>query len=320
MGSHQKPLLEYHRQKFELYRLMDPFLGRRSQTGRLETANVPSDKPPLCQLQALALQLAYDNLHIILHRSVAFGASCHDIPYGGNTAHGQGSSLHREELLQSALRTSELGHYSHILQACRRTHAVMHVSICLFTAGVVLYTICLSGPLSPSSQKAKAGIMAIIHLHRNSFPGQHLLSAQSAKILEDAVAAVMQHEQQLILGNPPPRSIGDQRWSSNEEVVTTTEQEGSQIPGVSQAEEKEALLAPLQEIFAHHLQDGARRAGPPTDAMDEQIPPNLASSFEESPIMGHPSFSWDGYLYSMIDPDLADANQMWLWSDSTLQG
>ncbi|KAF4177649.1 hypothetical protein CNMCM7927_003022 [Aspergillus lentulus] len=230
MGSHQKPLLEYHRQKFELYRLMDPFLGRRSQTGRLETANVPSDKPPLCQLQALALQLAYDNLHIILHRSVAFGASCHDIPYGGNTAHGQGSSLHREELLQSALRTSELGHYSHIHQACRRTHAVMH----------------------PSSQKAKAGIMAIIHLHRNSFPDQHLLSAQSAKILEDAVAAVMQHEQQLILGNPPPRSIGDQRWSSNEEVVTTTEQEGSQIPGVSQAEEKEALLAPLQEVFAHH--------------------------------------------------------------------
>ncbi|KAF4157750.1 hypothetical protein CNMCM6936_005452 [Aspergillus lentulus] len=252
MGSHQKPLLEYHRQKFELYRLMDPFLGRRSQTGRLETANVPSDKPPLCQLQALALQLAYDNLHIILHRSVAFGASCHDIPYGGNTAHGQGSSLHREELLQSALRTSELGHYSHIHQACRRTHAVMHVSICLFTAGVVLCAICLSGPLSPSSQKAKAGIMAIIHLHRNSFPDQHLLSAQSAKILEDAVAAVMQHEQQLILGNPPPRSIGDQRWSSNEEVVTTTEQEGSQIPGVSQAEEKEALLAPLQEVFAHH--------------------------------------------------------------------
>ncbi|GFG18478.1 fungal transcription factor regulatory middle homology region [Aspergillus lentulus] len=345
MGSHQKPLLEYHRQKFELYRLMDPFLGRRSQTGRLETvnnlhsqlllwksrlpdslclhtykANVPSDKPPLCQLQALALQLAYDNLHIILHRSVAFGASCHDIPYGGNTAHGQGLSLNREELLQSALRTSELGHYSHIHQACRRTHAVMHVSICLFTAGVVLCAICLSGPLSPSSQKAKAGIMAIIHLHRKSFPGQHLLSAQSAKILEDAVAAVMQHEQQLILGNPPPRSIGDQRWSSNEEVVTTTEQKGSQIPGVSQAEEKEALLAPLQEVFAHHLQDGARRAGPPTNAMDEQIPPNLASSFEESPIMGHPSFSWDGYLYSMIDPDLADANQMWLWSDSTLQG
>jgi hypothetical protein len=180
--------------------------------------------------------------------------------------------------------------------------------------------------------------MAIIHLHRNSFSSQHLLSAQSAKILEDAVAAVMQHEQHFILGNPPPRPIGDQRWSPIEEVVTTTKQEGSQSPGVSQAEEKEAFLAPLQEgrvlvsaikdlplisiyllvVFAHHLQDGARRAGPPTDAMDEQILPNLARSFED--VMGHPSFSWDRHLYSMIDPDLADANQLWLWSDSTLQG
>lgn len=365
--SHQKTLLEYHRRKFELYRLMGPFLGRRSQTDRLETVNnlhsqlllwksrlpdslrlqtykdnVPSDKPPLCQLQALALQLTYDNLQIILHRSVAFGDNCPSMPYNDTTSRGQGSSLHREELLQSALRTSELGHYSHILQACRRTHAVMHVGICLFTAGVVLCAICLSEPLSPSSQKAKAGIMAIIRLHRNSFSGQHLLSAQSAKILEDAVAAVMQHEQQLILGSPPPRSVNVQHRGLNEDVITKTGQEGGQVPNTSQAAENEAFLAPLQEgrhylrqvvriiktgllihlllvVFAHHLQDGARRAEPPTDAMNEQIPPNMASSVEETPILGPPNFSWDGDLYSMIDPDFADANQLWLWSDSTLQ-
>ncbi|KAK6835684.1 hypothetical protein RU639_001983 [Aspergillus parasiticus] len=341
---HHKSLLEYHRQKFELYRLMGPFLGRRSQTGRLETVNnlhsqlllwksklpdslrlqnykenAPPDKPPLCQLQALALQLTYDNLQIILHRSVAFGANCHGMPYRGSTAHGRDLSLHKEELLQSALRTSELARYSHILQACRRTHAVMHVGICLFTAGVVLCAICLSEPLSPSSQKAKAGIMAIIRLHRNSFSGQHLLSAQSAKILKDAVAAVMQHEQQLILGYSPPRSVGAQRRSPNEDMVATTGQGGNHSPGASQAAENEAFLAPLQKVFAHHLQDWAQRPGLPTDAMDEPIPPTMASSLEDSPIMGPPSFAWDGEMYSTLDPDFADANQLWLWSDSTLQ-
>lgn len=53
--------------------------------------------------------------------------------------------------------------------------------------------------------------------------------------------------------------------------------------------------------------------------MDEQIPPTMASSLEDPPMMGPPSFAWDGEMYSTVDPDFADANQLWLWSDSTLQ-
>lgn len=257
---------------------MGPFLGRRSQTNRLETVNnlhsqlilwqrelpgslrlqtykddVPSEKPSLYQLQALALQLTYDNLQIILHRSVAFGDSRHCMTGDGSTARRQDSSLHREELLQSALRTSELGQYSHILQACRRTHAVMHVGICLFTAGVVLCAVSLSEPLSLSSQKAKAGIMAIIRLHQNNLSDQHLLSAQSAKILEDSVAAVMQFEQQLILGHLPPRSPNVRpRTLIEDDVVAPAGQDSR--PDTSRATDNEAFLAPLQEgraIYMH---------------------------------------------------------------------
>lgn len=270
-ASYQEILLEYHLRKFELYRLMGPFLGRRSQTDRLETVNhlhnqlllwksrvphslrlqtyresEPSDKPPLYQLQALALQLTYDNLQIILHRSVAFGDTCHGMTESPTNFREQVSSFHREELLQAALRTSELGHYSHVLHTCRRTHAVMHVGICLFTAGVVLCAVCLSDPLSPSSQKAKAGIMSILRLHRNSFSGQHLLSVQSARILEDAVAAVMRHEQELILGTPRPRSVNVQRRTNEGGAIASTSQDASQVSATQDAE-NEAFLAPLQE-------------------------------------------------------------------------
>lgn len=252
---------------------MGPFLGRRSQANRLETVrnlhdqllswerrlpsslrlqtfkdDVPSGSPPLRQLQALSLQLTYDNLQIILHRSVAFGDSSDGVNYGGAADRIQGSSFHREELLHAALRTSELGHYNFLLQACRKTHAVMHVGICLFTAGVVLCAISLSQPLSVASQKAKKGIMAILRLHRDSFSDQHLLSSQSVRILEDSVAAVMQFEQQLILGNPQPNLVNTQPggWNGGD-MIGSTKQDNPQATGNSQAAESEAFLAPLQE-------------------------------------------------------------------------
>ncbi|RJE22616.1 hypothetical protein PHISCL_05039 [Aspergillus sclerotialis] len=344
LDSDQSALLEYHKRKFELYRLMGPFLGRRNQADRLETVrnlhdqlrdwerrlpsslrlqsfkdDVPSERPPLRQLQALALQLTYDNLQIILHRSVAFGDSCDTMHYSDAPAHMQGSSFHREQLLQAALRTSELGHYNHLLQACRKTHAAMHVGICLFTAGVVLCAICLSQPLSIISQRAKTGIMAILRLHRDSFSAQHILSAQSVRILEDSVAAVMQFEQHFILGNPRPRLVNTQPGSSSKgDVVGSTNQNSFQVADNSQPAESEAFLAPLQEVFAHHLQDGALGSQPANSTVTDQTPTTIDGSYEEMPMLGPPNFSWNGDLYSMTDPGFADANQLWLWSDSPL--
>ena len=44
VSSVQGPLLEYHRQKFQLYRIMGPFLGRRLQRNRLETVKTLHDQ------------------------------------------------------------------------------------------------------------------------------------------------------------------------------------------------------------------------------------------------------------------------------------
>lgn len=282
----QAPLLDYHLWKFKLYRIMGPFLGRRLQTRRPETvksihnqlisweSQMPdslrletykdddtSEQPSLLRMQALALQLTYDNAQIILHRSIAFADGGNGVDLDGAPAHTQSSSFSRQQLFQSAIRTSKLHNYHQLLQACRRTHAIMHVGICLFTAGVVLCAIALSEPLSDTSQKAKTGIMHILRLQQDGFSSQHLLSAQSVKILEDLVAAVMQSENRFILGRAgmsrSPGSSSYLRRPSSRGNNTASSIRDS--PGIfhptlvddasnaSRPVEAEGFLGPLQE-------------------------------------------------------------------------
>jgi hypothetical protein len=78
------------------------------------------------------------------------------------------------------------------------------------------------------------------------------------------------------------------------------------------------ILVLILAVFAQHLQDGACSTESTNDILNDPAPPNLAGLSEEPLMLGPPNFSWDGSLFSTIDPDFADANQLWLWSDSTL--
>ena len=208
---------------------MGPFLGRRLQRDRPETVKIlhgqlvawekqvpdslrlatyksenASGNPPLLHLGALALQLTYDNLQIILHRSVAFENTSHEFDLGRGETGTESARFSRQQLLESALRTSEVYQYSHLLRACLRTHAAMHLGLCLFTSGVVLCALALIEPLSATSQRAKAGITQIIRLQKERVSNKHVLSSQSVKILEDLVTVIMQAEHRAILGDPIP--------------------------------------------------------------------------------------------------------------------
>ncbi|KAF4201533.1 hypothetical protein CNMCM8927_001428 [Aspergillus lentulus] len=220
--TRQGPLLEYHQWKFKLYRIVGPLLSRRLQANRVESLTAvhaqlsswknelpdklrletykddPKGESRIIEMQALVLQLTYDNLQIILHRSAAFAGNERGFRSNG------GATLYnssREQLLESALRTSQLHQHAQLLQSCRKTHAVMHIGICLFTAGVVLCAIALAQPLSIASQKAKEGVMRILRLQGDSVSSQHLLSMQSVQILRDLVIVVMRSEERAILGH-----------------------------------------------------------------------------------------------------------------------
>ncbi|QMW30613.1 hypothetical protein G4B84_005994 [Aspergillus flavus NRRL3357] len=331
----------------KLYRIMGPFLGRRLQSNRLETVRAihgqlvawerelpdslrlekygesgSSGDAPLIQLAALALQLTYDNLRIILHRSVAFGDIGHEVGLAGRVVETESTAFSRQQLLESALRTSELYRYSHLLQASRRTHAVMHIGICLFTSGVVLCALSLMEPLSITSQKAKAGIMQIIRLQKESVSNQHVLSLQSVRILEDLVNVVMQAEQRTILGGPIPASISQpkgraKRVADNEYTGISQSQTNMNENSGGANTTTQASLTPLQEVFANHTQQPPNQMAVPTSDTS-------ASAWQDAGALDHimpaldstAGFSWDGNISSLVESGLADASQLWLWSDN----
>ncbi|QMW42666.1 hypothetical protein G4B11_006036 [Aspergillus flavus] len=331
----------------KLYRIMGPFLGRRLQSNRLETVRAihgqlvawerelpdslrlekygesgSSGDAPLIQLAALALQLTYDNLRIILHRSVAFGDIGHEVGLAGRVVETESTAFSRQQLLESALRTSELYRYSHLLQASRRTHAVMHIGICLFTSGVVLCALSLMEPLSITSQKAKAGIMQIIRLQKESVSNQHVLSLQSVRILEDLVNVVMQAEQRTILGGPIPASISQpkgraKRVADNEYTGISQSQTNMNENSGGANTTTQASLTPLQEVFANHTQQ-------PPNQMAVSTSDTSASAWQDAGALDHimpaldstAGFSWDGNISSLVESGLADASQLWLWSDN----
>lgn len=179
----------------------------------------PSTRPFI--LQALALQIAYDNVQILLHRpllsqdlrtfkngSEGIESNGQDYPLGrtGSYPEDQLSSqdIHqilvssRDRCFESAIRSSKLGRYHQCLVTARDSHAAAFLGINLFTAGMVLCVIALARPLSSQAQMAKQAIARIMSLSR-FLSGKALLSAQTTKILNDLVRLIGEKEIKAML-------------------------------------------------------------------------------------------------------------------------
>ncbi|KAE8420024.1 hypothetical protein BDV36DRAFT_121969 [Aspergillus pseudocaelatus] len=338
----QAAQLEYHQWKFRLYRIMGPFLGRRLQTNRIASIKsihaqlvswqnqLPQylrleeykDKgilkgPSLLQMQALCLQLTYDNIQIILHRSLAFRAGSQLSSADRSPTDLPSSALSREQLFQSAVRTSDLYDYRRILQACRKTHATMHVGICLFTAGVVLCAFAISEPLSARSQTAKRGVMNILRFQRDHILDGHLLSAQSVKILEGLVAVVMRSEQGFIRGDKISPLTASSTPTEEGLQQTIGEVAGARTfsgPRIGQL--GYSHMGNLVEESSDHVQEPLLSV--PEGTGDEYIDTRGLSDRPELEWLSMDSAAgvmWTGGNPYFTDPGFADASQLWLWSD-----
>ena len=195
----------------------------REQTNSIET---------VFSLQALALQLAYDNVQILLHKPIfcshdtnipqIFGEEADVSEHMQPSATGDNmssrlptpscatSSIARSKLQcwESAVRTSRLVSQGLILDVATSTHAASYIGIHLFTAGMVLSTVALSRPLSSQAQHAKQAIGRILQMLRQ-LQQRTLLSKQSAKVLEALVGVILYKEMNKIVGsNPTPAMEG----------------------------------------------------------------------------------------------------------------
>jgi hypothetical protein len=240
-------------------------------------------------LQALALQIAYDNVQILLHRPLLSQdlrnykthAELSDpdrimySPDQSNITNSiQLSSQHVHQILlasrdkcwESAIRSSKLGQYNQCLVSARDSHAAAFLGINLFTAGMVLCVVALSRPLSSEAQIAKQAVARIMSLSR-FLSGKALLSAQTTKILKDLVRLVGEKEIKAMLAesemaqNPPshssdgPRSRNRARARDVEDTTDVT----PRPPSFSATEEgthfssiapgEVTVSAPLKEEF-----------------------------------------------------------------------
>lgn len=144
---------------------------------RLGSESDSDDDADIARMQAMALQLAYDNIQIVLHRQAVFLPQPIEAP-------NQHSAASKDQLVESAIRTSLVPNSKTVLPISRSSHAAMHVAICIFTAGVVLSGLYLSGDFDSRSDELLSGLERIIAFFEH-FPGQHFnLVAQSLHILQ----------------------------------------------------------------------------------------------------------------------------------------
>lgn len=194
--------MSYHQEKCRLYCIIGPFLGRRREWKTSASlpnvhtqlcawfANLPSElvvaqrdsietRMELEEMQALALQMAYDNIQIVLHRQAVF------VP---RPSQASGSDSQNDasikQLVESALRTANVPDHKAIFSMCRSTHAAMHAAICLFTAGVVLSGLHLGHGAFRQENELLVALDRIISFFR-IFPGEaYSLVPQCLQILE----------------------------------------------------------------------------------------------------------------------------------------
>lgn len=197
-----------------------------------------SDTSRVHQLQALALQLTFDNLLIIFHRPLLAQQVDHLIKNQPETgvrashspsnlsfaavssplqAQNANSPLSRyqmsstEQWWDAALRTSKVTEMPQLAQLATDTHLVAFLAINLFHSAIVMAVLALSDPLSDRAQEVKRIITRIFRL-QELLGKKTKLSMQSNFILKDVIHMLLRREADAMLApvaTSQPRPAGD---------------------------------------------------------------------------------------------------------------
>lgn len=242
-------------------------------------------------LQALSLQLTFDNLLIILHRpfisqridslhlsqaperstptgNPSYESSSADATYTPtphvnittNPTETQSSST--QEWWNAAVRTSKVTELPQLAQLATDSHLVAFLAINLFNAAIVMAVMAVSDPLSDMAQEAKRVITRIYRL-QELLGKRSTLSMQSCLVLRNVIHLLLRREAEAILA-PVQRS-------HNTDSLGT----GS-TPLSAPLTVKDALNLPLDfaAIPPGYLADGAGQG--PTDRLN-RLNESLAS-------------------------------------------
>ncbi|CAJ0544281.1 Ff.00g035380.m01.CDS01 [Fusarium sp. VM40] len=338
-----RPLILYHQHKFRLYRIMGAFLGRKRQQKAFESIEtihqrmlqwrlelpsvltlsghdrlIDASAVNATDIHALSLQLTYDNLQIILHRTAVFN---NDI-IGNENYTSSKSNISLQQIFKSAMDTAELSRQPHILDACRKSHADAHVGITMFTAAVVLCAICLTQPLTEIGSRAKTGVMHITRLCRDTSSrlySSRLMSEQSLGIINNLVKVMLRQERDLITGRTSlpgpsaPQIITDNALAEQDSTSASgmIQPSSSSRTLLHQGEPRsERVLEPIQEVFRQHI-------SAPSTIGTSEAQGTVSGGHDMTESLGQAdTFNWDGDVSALVDSGFVDASQLWLWADS----
>lgn len=164
------------------------------------------------RLQAIALQLSYDNIQLVLHRPL--------LVYNGILSLGTHLSMtiasnstnafwesSKETCWNSAQRISCIDEHLAAFKPIQNSYATSFVGMQTFTAGVMLGIFALSKPSSAQAQEAKQSIGRLIKMPR--LLGYHTtISEQTGRVLERLLRLILDEELKLLLsdGHAPATS------------------------------------------------------------------------------------------------------------------
>jgi hypothetical protein len=178
------------------------------------------------RLQALSLQLTFDNLLIIFHRP-SLAQHVDDLirnqPEQGHLSTPSPASIQRsassasplftsnaysplsvsqassnEQWWDAALRTSKVTQMPQLAQLATDSHLVAFLAINLFNSAIVMAVLALSEPLSDRAQEVKRSITRIFRL-QELLGKKTELSMQSNVVLKDVIHMLLQREADAML-------------------------------------------------------------------------------------------------------------------------
>jgi hypothetical protein len=230
-ASHQQASRIIH----DVDRRLSEWRGALPDELRLDVAQASKQQPAstalqeTIMLQALTLQVAYDNILILLHRPLLHRTKPSEgldrirtpspLPFAGQEAcPGTTSSnvtsysmLHTandtstQRCLESALRSASICDLKHCLSVAKNTHALAYFGINLFTAGMILSTVALSRPLSLAAQQAKKAIRKIL-IASAAFKADTPIACQTHRILGELVRLILDKELAVLTDADPEAS------------------------------------------------------------------------------------------------------------------
>ncbi|ETS84483.1 hypothetical protein PFICI_02508 [Pestalotiopsis fici W106-1] len=265
-------------------------------------ATGPQFEDHICQLQALALKLAYENLRILVHRPLLL--------YQMVSPRADPFQYSIGVCREAALEISETADMPVFSQATG-TYAVSFVSMHLFTAGVTLSIMATLDPLSTQSHHAKAGLRRLMGMQAN-FKAASTVAAQGLELLQRLTKLLMEKELRFMLSTPTRQATPAQEPSTNR---------------VTRPVESVAPVAPTIIPPSHQAVEFA-----PTNGMSGVVLTEPTTSpeweFRQDPVMTEAFMDFENMMLSYSEQGLdgaqgalpasneygfTETEQAWLW-------